>query len=314
VIIFALTAAVLYGGADFLGGMAARRANPIAVTSLTLPAGALILLLVMLAGRGVPGLSTLVTIGGGWDAMAWAITGGIVGAVGLTAFYRGFATAAMSVVAPVSALVSTVLPVGVALAGGERPTVLVVAGALTCLVAIVLVSAESSSGRGQKGAEAGEAGEAAAASESRSRRLRGLGYGIAAGAAFGMFFVCLKYASHDAVLWPVLVQRLAGSGLAFAMLAATRTRPPWRGGADRGLLRIALASGAGDAAANVCYVLATRAGQFGLAVVITSLYPGMTVLLARLVLGERMRMVQRIGLLLAAAGIVLVTALARRTI
>ena len=71
---------------------------------------------------------------------------------------------------------------------------------------------------------------------------------------------------------------------------------------------IALVSGVIDAAANVCYVLATRAGLFGLAVVITSLYPGVTVLLARLLLGERMRWLQRAGLLLAAAGVVLVTA------
>ena len=75
-----------------------------------------------------------------------------------------------------------------------------------------------------------------------------------------------------------------------------------------GITGIALASGAIDAAANVCYVLATRVGLFGLAVVITSLYPGMTVLLARVLLGERMRWLQRTGLLLAAAGVVLVTA------
>jgi drug/metabolite transporter (DMT)-like permease len=74
-----------------------------------------------------------------------------------------------------------------------------------------------------------------------------------------------------------------------------------------GVTGIALASGAIDAVANVCYVLATRAGLFGLAVVITSLYPGMTVLLARVLLGERMRWLQRTGLLLAAVGVVLVT-------
>jgi drug/metabolite transporter (DMT)-like permease len=74
------------------------------------------------------------------------------------------------------------------------------------------------------------------------------------------------------------------------------------------VVRISVVSGTLDAAANVCYVLATRAGLFGLAVVITALYPGMTVLLARFVLGERMRWLQRAGLLLAAVGVVLVTA------
>jgi drug/metabolite transporter (DMT)-like permease len=94
--------------------------------------------------------------------------------------------------------------------------------------------------------------------------------------------------------------------VAFGIALATRTRLWPRRGA--GVAGIALVSGAIDAAANVCYVLATRVGLFGLAVVITSLYPGMTVLLARLLLGERMRWLQRAGLLLAALGVVLVTA------
>jgi len=108
------------------------------------------------------------------------------------------------------------------------------------------------------------------------------------------------------VLWPVVISRSAGTAvaLAIALATGTRLRPRSRGG----VVPIALISGAIDAAANVCYVLATRAGLFGLAVVITSLYPGMTVLLARLVLGERMRWLQRAGLLLAAVGVVLVTA------
>jgi len=292
-VIFAFSAALLYGGADFLGGVAARRATPLAVIALTMPAGAVILLAILAAGRGVPGLGGLTAVGGGWASAGWAIGGGAVGAAGLIAFYRGFATASMSVVAPVSALVSTVLPVAIALAGGERPGITVIAGAPLCLAAIVLVSAERTD------------------SAAPRARLRGVAYGVTAGAAFGLFFVFLKYAGqnggHDTALWLVTVQRLTGSVLALVMLAITRTQPPWRGGADRGLLRIALISGAADAAANVCYVMATQTGQFGLAVVITSLYPGMTVLLARLVLRERMRLVQRIGLLLAAAGVVLVT-------
>jgi len=136
-------------------------------------------------------------------------------------------------------------------------------------------------------------------------RLRGLGYGAAAGAGFGLFFLCLKNAGQAGVLWPVAVSRTAGTLVAVGIAVATRTRPWRRASARTGV--IALVSGAVDAAANVCYVLATRAGLFGLAVVITSLYPGMTVLLARWVLGERMRWLQRAGLLLAAAGVVLLT-------
>jgi len=136
-------------------------------------------------------------------------------------------------------------------------------------------------------------------------RPRGLGYGLAAGAGFGLFFLCLKNAGQSGALWPVAVSRTAGTMVAFGIALATRTRP-WRyAGGGTGV--IALVSGAIDAAANVCYVLATRAGLFGVAVVITSLYPGMTVLLARWLLGEQMRWLQRAGLLLAAIGIVLLT-------
>ena len=109
------------------------------------------------------------------------------------------------------------------------------------------------------------------------------------------------------MLWPVAISRSAGAAVALGIALASGTRPWPRGGG--GFVRIALISGAIDAAANVCYVLATRVGMFGLAVVITSLYPGMTLLLARLVLDERMRWLQRAGLLLAAVGVVLVTAL-----
>ena len=137
-----------------------------------------------------------------------------------------------------------------------------------------------------------------------SERLRALGYGAAAGAGFGLFFIFLKNAGQSGVLWPVAISRSAGTVVAFGIALATRTRLRFGRG---GITGIALISGALDAAANVCYVLATRVGLFGLAVVITSLYPGMTVLLARVLLGERMRWLQRAGSLLAAAGVVLVT-------
>ena len=137
-----------------------------------------------------------------------------------------------------------------------------------------------------------------------SGRLLALGCGAAAGLGFGLFFIFLKNAGQSGVLWPVAISRSAGTVVAFGIVLATRTRLRFGRG---GITAIALVSGGIDAAANVCYVLATRAGLFGLAVVITSLYPGMTVLLARVLLGERMRWLQRAGLLLAAAGVVLVT-------
>ena len=293
--ILALAAAMLYGTADFLGGVASRRASAFAVLATTVPAGAVVMIVAALVG-GALGTGPI----GSWSAVGWAAASGVCGASGLVAFYAGFASAPISVVAPVAALVSAVLPVGVAIAGGERPGRGVIAGGLLCLVAIVLVSMQPS-GLGPD-QEAGEPG-------SSRRRLRALGYGVAAGAGFGLFFIFLKNAGQSGVLWPVAISRSAGTVLAFGIALATRTRlwPYDKLGGNGGMVRIALISGAIDAAANVCYVLSTRAGLFGLAVVITSLYPGITVLLARLLLGERLRWLQRAGLILAAVGVVLVT-------
>ena len=309
VTILALAAAVLYGTADFLGGVASRRASVFAVLALTVPAGAVLMVLVALLGQalflGHGGLGTPASVGN-WNAAGWAAASGVCGAVGLVAFYAGFAAAPISVVAPVAALVSAVLPVGVAIAGGERPAATVIAGGLICLVAIVLVSAQPAdhTRRERDRSQAGR-GQGGVIRFATSGRLRALGYGAAAGVGFGLFFIFLKNAGQSGVLWPVAISRSAGTVVAFGLALATRTRPRFGRG---GIAGIALASGAIDAAANVCYVLATRVGLFGLAVVITSLYPGMTVLLARVLLGERMRWLQRTGLLLAAAGVVLVTA------
>jgi drug/metabolite transporter (DMT)-like permease len=320
VTILALAAAVLYGTADFLGGVASRRARVFAVLAITVPAGTVVVVVVAWLGQvmrlgGLLGHGDLGAFisAGGWGAVGWAAASGVCGASGLIAFYAGFATAPISVVAPVAALVSTVLPVGVAIADGERPGASMVAGGLICLVAIILVSAPSArhgqDRRGtepdRRGAESDQRDHPGESRHAAAVRLRAFGYGVAAGAGFGLFFLFLKNAGQSGVLWPVAISRTAGTLVAFAIALATRTRP-WQ--LDRAVIVIALISGAVDAAANVCYVLATRVGLFGLAVVVTSLYPGMTVLLARLLLGERMRWLQRAGLLMAAVGVVLLTA------
>ena len=136
---------------------------------------------------------------------------------------------------------------------------------------------------------------------------RGLGYGAASGLAFGVFFLFIRNAGTSGVLWPVCLARVAGTVVILAAAAWLGTRParPRRAGA--GCSPAAAGAGILDATANVCYLLAARAGLFGIAVVITSLYPGITVLLARVTLGERMRAVQRVGLVLAAAGVAMVT-------
>jgi len=289
VVLLGLAAAVLYGTGDFLGGMATRRTQVLTVLMLAetasvvvaLPAAAVSPAPVRLAG------------------LAWGASAGLVGGLGLIIFYIGLAAGPMSVVAPVSGLASTVLPVAVALAEGERPGAAVYAGGLLCLVAIVLASSA---------ADADPAGRASGAAPAPpSRPGRAAGYGIASGASFGLFFLLIRNAGQSGELWPVAAGRIGELAVVvIAAVALRRSLVPRAG--DGKMLLAAVAAGAIDVVANICYVAATRTGMFGLAVVLASLYPGVTVLLARVTLGERLRWLQRAGLGLAAIGILLITA------
>ena len=282
VVVLALAALVLYGSADFLGGAATKRAHVLSVITLSATAGLGVLLLAALASGDLPQPAGL----------AWGLAAGAIGGAGLIVFYIGLATGPMSVVAPVSGLVSTVLPVGVALAGGERPTGFVYAGAALCLVAIV---ASSSGGSAP-----------AAPGRARGIPVRAIGYGIVSGISFGLFFLLMRDGGETGTFWPTAAARAAELMVALVALALVRPGPVIRAAGSRPVLAAAVA-GVLDAAGSLCYVAATRACLFGLAVVLTSLYPGVTVLLARVVLGERLRWAQRAGLALAAVGILLVT-------
>jgi drug/metabolite transporter (DMT)-like permease len=289
VILLGLAAAVLYGTGDFLGGLASRRVQVLAVLTLAETAGVMVALPAAAASSGparLPGL-------------AWGIGAGLVGGLGLIIFYTGLAAGPMSVVAPVSGLVSTVLPVGVALADGERPGAGVYAGALLCLAAIVLAS---SAGDGTSAD-----GTSAAPRPGLAPAGRAIGYGVASGASFGLFFLLIRNAGQSGELWPVAAGRVGELAVVLIAAAVLRRNLLPRGTDGRLLLAAAVAGGI-DVVANTCYVAATRTGMFGLAVVLASLYPGVTVLLARVVLGERLRWVQRAGLGLAAIGILLVVA------
>ena len=280
VVLLGLAAAVLYGSGDFLGGMATRRAHVLTVLTLVETAGVIVALA---AAVMVPGPASL-------SGLAWGVSAGLVGGLGLIIFYSGLAAGPMSVVAPVSGLVSTVLPVAVALAGGERPGVGVYAGALLCLVAIVLASSASDTGPARRPGRLG----------------RAIAYGTASGVSFGLFFLLIRNAGQSGAVWPVAAGRIGE--LAAVLAAAAVLRPGLLRGVGGGIPLAAAGAGVIDVVANICYVAATRTGMFGLAVVLASLYPGVTVLLARVVLGERLRWLQRVGLGLAAIGIVLVAA------
>ena len=283
VILLGLAAAVLYGSGDFLGGMAARRAHVLIVLVVAQGAGAIVALA---AAAMSPGPASL-------TGVVWGTGAGLAGGLGLIVFYTGLAAGPMSVVAPVSGLVSTVLPVTVALGQGERPGVGVYAGALLCLIAIVLASSAGDTGAPRR--------------PGRPGRARAVIYGVVSGALFGLFFLLIRNAGQSGELWPVATARIGELAVVLAAAAVLGRRSRLRG-AGGPLLVAAAGAGVIDVVANICYVAATRTGMFGLAVVLSSLYPGVTVLLARVVLRERLRWVQRAGLGLAAIGILLVTA------
>ena len=282
VILLGLAAAVLYGGGDFIGGLATRKAHVLTVLTLAETAGAIAALIAAAISPGAVSMAGL----------AWGFSAGVVGGLGLIIFYVGLATGPMSVVAPVSGLVSTVLPVAVALAWGERPGAGVYAGALLCLVAIVLASS---------------AGDAVT-SRGPGRPGRAIAYGMVSGTAFGLFFLLIRNAGQSGAVWPVAAGRV-GELVAVLATALVLRRGLHARGTDGRLLLAASFAGVIDVVANLCYVAATRTGMFGLAVVMASLYPGVTVLLARAVLGERLRWIQSAGLGLAALGIALIAIL-----
>ncbi|MFF4235595.1 EamA family transporter [Actinomadura geliboluensis] len=284
VTVLALSAALAYGVADFLGGAVARKSTALKALTWCVPIGLVVVLVAALLGGGSASPGPL----------AWGFAAGMSGGAGLIAFYRALARGPMSVVAPVSALAAAVLPVAVGIAKGERLDASVLVGVLLCLVAIGLVSME-----------AGDGGEAAA-----GRRLdSGPIMAAVSGTCFGVFFVLLEAAGDGSGLWPIVGARVGNLLVVVAavlfLVARGRGLGPRVSG--RTLIGLALLSGSLDAGANVLYFLAVHDGLLSLAAVLTSLYPAITVLLARIAYSERLRAVQRVGLLVAAAGVALVT-------
>ena len=256
--VLALASAVTYGAADFMGGLAARRASTIAVVVLSQAAGlVMIALLLPLLTQAEPSQSDWI----------WGGVAGLSGGVGVALLYRALAVGVMAVVAPTTAVCAVLVPVAVAIALGERPGTRQTAGIALAIIAIVLVSQsapqETSVGSAQSTA---------------------LGLAFASGVAIGLFFLALARTNAEAGLWPLFAARGVSVTLFGAMALASRMtlrmRPP--------TLAIAVGGGIVDMLANLLYLLASREGPLTLAVTLTSLYPASTVLLARVVVGERL--------------------------
>jgi drug/metabolite transporter (DMT)-like permease len=275
-VVLALASAVVYGAADFLGGLASRKTSVFGVVALSQLVG-LAALLALLPWLGGPV---------GADDLAWGAAAGLAGAAGLVLFFRTLARGVMSVIAPVTAVTAAAVPVLVGLLGGDRIGPWAAAGIILALAAVVLVSAEGG------------------LSALRTARPATLAPALAAGSAFGLFFVLLDRTSGDSGLTPLVTARLASVGLVVVLALAARqsvrvTRPA---------LPLVAVSGVGDMTANALFLLATQAdGQLAITGVLASLYPVSTVVLAQLLLRERLVGAQMAGLGTAVAAVVLIT-------
>ena len=271
--LFAIASAALYGAADFLGGMASRRASTMAVVVWSQAAGLVMLLFVLpLLPDASPSRSD-------WF---WGAVAGIAGSVGVGLLYRALAIGTMAVVAPTTAVCAVVIPVMAGVLAGERLAGLTIAGIGLAIVAIVLVSQER--GTNTRGAE------------------RAMGIAFLSGVAIGFFFLALARTAPAAGMWPLVASRAISlvlfGGLGLATAQPMMMAPP--------VARIAIGGGVVDMAANALYLAATRYGALSIVVTLTSLYPASTVILARVVLGERLSRWQIAGVVCALGAIVLI--------
>jgi drug/metabolite transporter (DMT)-like permease len=278
-IVLALLAATLYGSADFLGALASRRTSIMPVMIFSQLAGFATLLVV---------LPFLPPASATRADFAWgAVAGGALG-VGLMLLYQGLSAGKMSVVAPVTAVLAVIVSAAAGALVGDRLSPGALAGVALAIVAITLIS--------QDGAPKNltETRGASAA--------RGLVAALWAGILIGVFFAALKQSGHTSRLMPLVSARLAA--LVILTAVALSRRSPLRPGLDA--VWLIIIGGALDILANVLYLLAARGGMLTIAATLTSLYPASTILLARLVLGERLRRIQIAGLSCAGLGVVLI--------
>ena len=273
--LLALCSAGVYGVGDFFGGLASRRASANAVVLWSHVVGLLLVLL------SLPLVDGELRAG---DLVIGAVAG-LGGAAGVGLLYRGLSVGPMGLVAPVTALLAAAVPVAVGLVSGDDPSAPVLAGMALALVAIVLVSAEG--------------GGSWRPSDPRPAVLA-----LGAGLCFGLFFVVISHTGDDAGTWPLLGARGASVTLlgALALLGRMDHAVP---AAVRPHTAIA---GALDVTANLLYLLAAREGLLSVVALLSALYPVSTVVLARIVLRERFIAIQRLGMAIALAATILMTA------
>jgi drug/metabolite transporter (DMT)-like permease len=270
----ALAASAAWGVGDFLGGWRSRTLAPLAVLAISQPVGLAVLAVVVAARwEGPPG-----------PKVALVVPAAMFGTVGLVAFYRGMAAGAISLVAPIAGT-SAVVPVVYGLATGDSPSALQELGFVAAVGGVVLTSFD----RGAAG---------------RVPLAAGVGWGLLAALAFGGYFVPMHEASGEDFLWAAFLFRVTSATLVWCAVVALRPslRP------TRPYLASLAVIGVADTGGNVLFAAASAHGVISVVSVLASLYPVVTVFLARLALHERVHRSQEAGVAVTLAGIVLVSA------
>jgi drug/metabolite transporter (DMT)-like permease len=285
-VVVGFTSAIIFGTADFLGGLAAKRIGSVLVTGFASAVGIFVFLLLALV---VPGEWS-------WAAVGYGALSGVCGAVAIGLLYACLAIGPMSILSPLTALVSAIVPLVVAISLGDVIGLLGWIGLGVGLVAVVLV---------------GFVPERGAVRPS----LRGIVMAIGSGVAIGAFLIVIDLAPDDSGVVPMIANRTTNAVIMLsiagiiAIIAAARRRsavdgigtPRRPAGALRAGLPLALACGLVDAIANGGLLWGVRIGELSVMAVLTALYPIGTILLARIVLKERIAPVQYVGLALAIA-------------
>jgi len=273
--LLAIAAAVFYGSADFIGGVATRRAAAIPVVLISQAAG---LLLVLVLLPVLPAASPTSA------DIAWGAAAGLAGGTGVALLYHALAVGTMSVVAPTTAVCGVAIPVIASVLLGERPGTIAVLGILLGIAAIVLVSMQPVSGANTR------------------PRTSGLQAAIYSGVAIGLFYLALAQTKQSGGFWPLATARAVSVSM-LGVVALTRrasVRMP------RDLLAITVGCGVLDMLANALYMVAAQIGPLSPVVTLSSLYPASTVLLASMFLHERLSVSQKVGVGLALVAVVLI--------
>jgi drug/metabolite transporter (DMT)-like permease len=267
-----LASAATWGGGDFAGGVAAKRANVFRVVAVAHACGLIAMLaMALLSGEAVPPASDLM----------WGAAAGIGGAFGIAALYQALAIGRMGVVAPVASVITGVLPVLVGMRTEGMPDHLQMLGFVVALVSVWLVARPNE----------------------YIDSHRGLGLAVLAGVAFGLFLIAGKQAGHHGVFWPMVAARAASTTLMCIIVALSprEVRPL------RNVLWATVLSGLLDSAGNALFIAATRHGRLDVSAVLSSLYPASTVILARVLLKEQISKLQTAGIVGALAAVALIS-------